>query len=81
MKRTKNNLNKITVDFRSKRIKHPLTINNTCISKYMKEFQAPQDRRTTKEKTGRPKPIKSRMDYTSCLMTMIMIMIMNMTLI
>ena len=81
MKRTKNNLNNITVDYGSRRIQHPLTINNTRISKYMKEFQEPQKRLTTKEKTGRPKSMKSRLVYTSCFMTMIMIMIMNMTLI
>jgi hypothetical protein len=81
MKETKNNLNRITVDYKSKRIQHPLTINNTRISKYMKEFQAPQKRWTTKEETGRPKSMKSGMAYISCLMIMIMIMMMNMTLI
>jgi hypothetical protein len=63
MKRTKNNLNKITVDYRSKRMQHPLTITNTRISKYMKEFQTPQKRWTTKEKTGKPKPMNSGTAY------------------
>lgn len=79
MKRTKNNLNTIKVDYRSKRIQHPLAINNTRISKYMKEFQAPQKLLTTKEKTVRPKSVKWGMAYTSRLMIMIMIAIMNMS--
>jgi hypothetical protein len=49
MKRTKNNLNKITADYRSKRIQHPLAINNIRFSKYIKEFQAPQKLWTTKK--------------------------------
>jgi hypothetical protein len=50
MRSNNNHLNKLTVDYRSKKIQHSLTINNTRISKYMKEFQTPQKRSTTNEK-------------------------------
>jgi hypothetical protein len=55
MKSTKNYLIGIRVDYRNRRIKDQLTINNTRISKNMKEFQSPQKRWTTKEKDRQTK--------------------------